>query len=116
MDVLIRFQLNNRQLAITLRGQHDEHGAVGSGKSRHLRIEATWIEALVERTDIAHHQRFQPALRMQPVKSVMPTALQAALRAQALHQRGKFTGRARVENTLFGANAKHDLLQSSERA
>src|ERR1700756_3481493 len=51
---------------------------------------------------------------MQPEERLMPSAPRAALGAQALHQTGKFAGRAFVENALFGAAAKDNLLRGAE--
>ena len=66
VNIFVGFEFQHCQSSGHGRGQHVEHGAVGGGEGRDLRIKTGRIKALVERRDIFDDQRFQPAFGMHP--------------------------------------------------
>src|ERR1051326_7743296 len=61
MDVLIGFELYYRKPAFAGAGEYVNHGAIGSGESRHLRIHVRRIEPRIYRRDAFEDQRLKPA-------------------------------------------------------
>src|SRR5271169_3400341 len=62
MDVLIGLEFEDREATVEGAGKDIDHGAVGGSEGGHLRVDEALVEALVNVTDVADDQRFQPAL------------------------------------------------------
>ena len=114
VDIFVGFEFDDGQAIVAGGGQHVEHGAVGGGEGRGLRVEGAVIEVLVERSYVADQQRLKPALRMQAKKLVMMGTLRAARGAQAVDQVIEDGGIAFVEDALFGADAEGNLLAAAK--
>jgi len=70
VDVLVGFKFKNGEAAVESTGQHVEHGAVGGGERRHLRVDKSRIQPLVDGAHVARDEGFEPALGSKPEEHV----------------------------------------------
>jgi hypothetical protein len=66
MNVLVGLEFDHGYASLSCDRQNNNHGAITCRKCRYLRLTCGLLKALVNRGNIFHHQRFQPALGMQP--------------------------------------------------
>lgn len=64
VNIFISLEFNDREPSVAGQGEDIEHGAIGSGKCRDLRVMMARVKALVECSDITKNQRLEPALGM----------------------------------------------------
>jgi hypothetical protein len=94
-------------------GKHVDHGA-GGGECRKLRIQARSIEPVIDHADIDHHQRLQPALRMQPPQWVLARSVGMANLTHTVYEFCEYRQVTIFHNPFLGAHAEHNLLPAAK--
>ena len=115
VNVFVGFQFHHCQPPGVCSGEHVDHGAVGGGEGRNLRIQARWIESVIDHSDIAHHQRLQPSLRTQPPQWMLARSVGMANVAHTVHEFCEYRQVTIFQNPFLRAHAEHDLLACCER-
>jgi len=74
MEIFGGLQFDYGKAAIAGDAEQIDHGAVSSGKGRHLRIKLRGIEARIEQGNVALNYGLQPALGLQPIERMVVIA------------------------------------------
>src|SRR5665213_4599682 len=86
MQVVISFQLNDRQPAIPVHGQQIEHSAIVCRKRRHLRISVRGVEVCVDCGHVAAQHALQPAFGLRAIQDVALASVRLSPRTEPRNQ------------------------------
>ena len=114
VNVLIRFQFDNRQSAFASHRQNVNHRAVRGRERGYLRIAPARIELIIQGANIFDHERLQPALGMQSPPTALARSFSVTNFADAPNEPLEMRKVVAVENPLTGSGSKHNFRSAAE--